>query len=116
MGACCSVCTQDDTAGGQTRTGGNQWGGGRALGTGKDSPQSQEERRQAALQAAESRRAESLKGVDVNKHKREQLVGKIMSYYASAGIDPPLGLSASQDIGALKKHLEHAKKLGKSNY
>jgi hypothetical protein len=68
------------------------------------------------LNAAESRRVDNLKGLDVNKHKRDQLVGKILSYYASAGIDPPLGLSASQDMAALKKHLEHAKKLGKHNY
>ena len=45
----------------------------------------------------------------LNRHKREALVGKILSYYASAGKDPPIGLSASQDINALKKHLEHAK-------
>ena len=51
------------------------------------------------------------KGIDSNRHKREALVGKILSYYASAGKDPPIGLSASQDITALKKHLEHAKKL-----
>ena len=108
MGACCSTCTQEDTG---TRTrdernrhSGNKWGGGRALGTGEGPSQSPEDLRQAALNAAESRRESNLKGLDVNKHKRDQLVGKILSYYASAGIDPPLGLSASQDMAALKKH------------
>ena len=81
---------------------------------GGDSKQQAEDdatRRAAALEAAEQRRQTNTKGIDSNRHKREALVGKILSYYASAGKDPPIGLSASQDITALKKHLEHAKNL-----
>ena len=114
MGICCS---SDDSVAQPRQRGsgrGQNWGGGQALGGGN--AKSKEELRLAATNAAEARRLENEKLGDPNKFKREQLVGKIQSYYASAGVDPPIGLSASQDIGALKKHLEHAKKLGKTNY
>eukprot|EP00944_MAST-04C_sp_MAST-4C-sp1_P009935 g9935.t1 len=117
MGGCCS---SNDSVDGKanSRTGGyrppkNNWGGGKALGgsSGNAVGKSPEQIRAAALDAAEQRRQQNTKGVDSNRHKREALVGKILSYYASAGKDPPIGLSASQDINALKKHLEHAKTL-----
>ena len=89
------------------------WGGGQALGGNNSNigGKSPEQIRAAAVEAAEQRRQTNTKGIDSNRHKREALVGKILSYYASAGKDPPIGLSASQDITALKKHLEHAKNL-----
>tara|TARA_E500000178_G_C16415991_1_gene485105 strand:+ start:119 stop:496 length:378 start_codon:yes stop_codon:yes gene_type:complete len=124
MGACCS---SDDAinknANNKTgRTSGyrppnnkknKNWGGGQALGGNNSNigGKSPEQIRAAALEAAEQRRQTNTKGIDSNRHKREALVGKILSYYASAGKDPPIGLSASQDITALKKHLEHAKNL-----
>ena len=116
MGICCS---SDDSVSQPVQRGkgkgkGQQWGGGKALGGGGS--MTNDELRLAATNAAEAGRVENEKLGDPNKFKREQLVGKIQSYYASAGVDPPIGLSASQDIGALKKHLEHAKKLGKTNY
>ena len=123
MGTCCS--TDDDVNNhysGRNNNSGykpptkkrNKWGGGQALGgggNGNTGSKSPEQIRAAALEAAEQRRQANTKGIDSNRHKREALVGKILSYYSSAGKDPPIGLSASQDIVALKKHLEHAKKL-----
>ena len=78
-----------------------------------DVPQpSREQKREAALRAAEARQKDWRQGGAVdpaqserlrNRQEKEVLLGKIEAYYKSKGDDAPIGLGAC-DLASLRKH------------
>lgn len=79
--------------------------------------------RNKAAEAAQRRleKAQASTGVSVEKaeelklkREKDELLGKIQHYYASAGKEPPFGLAVAP-VGTLRTHLEYAKNLKSSS-
>lgn len=77
-------------------------------------------RRGAAAAAADRRAKESVQGLSdeaaatlKSRRTKDELMGRIEFYYRQAGEEPPFGLAAAS-VDALRKQLEYAKGLNKS--